>query len=85
MTPVLPEVIKSGQLCSIGDKNILFGVSNVMSSIDYINLHNVPAYMSSYDMFKAYDRVMLMYLVKVMEALSFPDKFIKWLLIGSQT
>ena len=54
VTPVLPEGIKSGQLCSIGDKNILFGVSNVMSSIDYITLHNVPAYMSTYDMFKAW-------------------------------
>ena len=78
VTPVLPEVIKSGQLCSISDKNILFGVSNVMSSIDYITLHNVPAYMSTYDMFKAYDRVMLRYLEKVMVAMNFPDKFVRW-------
>ena len=41
----------------------------------------VPAYMSSYDMYKAYDRVMLNYLVKVMEAMEFPDKFVKWVLM----
>ena len=60
---------------------ILFGVSNVISSIDYINMHKVQAYMSTYDMFKAYDRVMLSYLVKVMEAMNFPDKFVQWVLM----
>ena len=77
VTPVLSEVIRSGQLCSNGDKNILFGVSNVISSIDYINMHKVSAFMSSYDMFKAYDRVLLSYLVMVMEAMNFPVKFVK--------
>ena len=81
VTPVLSEVIKSGQLCSIGDKNILFGVSNVISSIDYVNMHKVAAYMATYDMFKAYDRVMLNYLVKVLEAMNFPDKFVRWVLM----
>ena len=81
VTPVLAEVIRSGQLCSNGEKNILFGVSNEISSIDYINMLKVSAFMSSYDMFKAYDRVMLSYLVKVMEAMNFPDKFVKWVLM----
>ena len=33
MKPVLPYVIKSGQLCTVGNKNILFGVHNILSSI----------------------------------------------------
>ena len=66
LIPVMPEVILSGQLCSNGEKNILFGISNLVSSVDYINLHNVPAFLVSYDMYKAYDRVMLSYLVRVM-------------------
>ena len=33
MKLVLPHVIKSGQLCTVGQKNILFGVSNILSSI----------------------------------------------------
>ena len=81
LTPVMCEVILSGQLCSNGNKNILFGVSNVISSIDYINMHRVPAYMATYDMYKAYDRVMLKYLVKVLEAMRFPDKFVRWILM----
>ena len=31
--PVLHFIIKSGQLCTVGKKNILFGVSNILSSI----------------------------------------------------
>ena len=81
LTPMMCEIILSGQLCSNGNKNILFGVSSIISSIDYINKFMVPAYMSSYDMYKAYDRVMLNYLVKVMEAMEFPDKFVKWVLM----
>ena len=77
VTPVLVEVILSGQLCSNGNKNILFGVSNVIS----FNLHKVAAYLASYDMFKAYDKVILRYLVLVMEAMHFPDKFVKWVLM----
>ena len=60
------------------EKNILFGVANIISSIEYVNAHRVPAYMLSLDMYKAYDRVMLDYLVKVMAAMMFPDVFIKW-------
>ena len=78
---VMPEIIFSGQLCSNGDKNILFGICNIISSVDYVNLHKVAAYMVGYDMYKAYDRVMLSYLVKVMEAMDFPATFVDWILM----
>ena len=79
--PVLHEIIKSGQLCSVKDKNILFGITNIISSIEYVNAHQVAAYLVSLDMFKAYDRVMLAYLVRVMAAMKFPADFIKWILM----
>ena len=75
------EIILSGQLCSVKEKNILFGISNIISTVDYVNAHNIPAYIASFDMFKAYDRVMLDYLVKVMRAMKFPEKFIGWILM----
>ena len=53
----------------------------MISSVEYVNLHKVPAYLVSYDMFKAYDRVMLSYLVKVMQAMDFPVDFVKWILM----
>ena len=81
LAPLMSEVILSGQLCSNGNKNILFGMYNVISSIDYINLHMVSAFLSTYDMFKAYDRVMLSYLVRVMYAMEFPVRFVNWLLM----
>ena len=59
LNPVMGEVIHSGQLCSVKDKNILYGVSNICSSLDYINSHNIPSFIGSFDMFKAYDCVLL--------------------------
>ena len=35
--PLLCKVIRSGQLCSVGGKNILFGASNNISGIEFIN------------------------------------------------
>ena len=81
LCPVMPEIIKSGQLCSVEEKNILFGIANIISSVDYVNAQKVAAYMVSLDMFKAYDRVMLDYLVKVMKAMKFPHNFINWVLM----
>ena len=81
LAPVMGEIILSGQLCSVKEKNILFGISNIISTVDYVNAHNIPAYIASFDMFKAYDRVMLDYLVKVMRAMKFPEKFIGWILM----
>ena len=75
------EVILSGQLCSNGEKNILFGISNVISSLDYVNLHKVASFLVTFDMFKAYDQVMLIYLAQVMKAMNFPSKFIDWILM----
>ena len=76
LTPMMIEVILSGQLCSNGEKNILFGISNVISSLDYVNLHKVASFLVTYDMFNAYDRVMLSYfLSQVMKAMNFPFKF----------
>ena len=52
-----------------------------MSSIDYVNAHNVPAYIGSFDMFKAYDRVLLDYMGRVMRVMKFPDLFIRWIMM----
>ena len=41
----------------------------------------MPAFLVSYDMYKAYDRVMLSYLVKVMQAMDFPATFVDWVLM----
>ena len=79
MKPVLPKVIKSSQLCSVGSKNILFGVFNILSSILAINQKNVGACLLSLDFFKAYDRVYLKFLFTVMKKMGFGEKFIAWI------
>ena len=79
--PKLPFIIKSGQLCTVGKKNILFGVSNVLSSLLQVKQARKSACMISLDFFKAYDRVLLDFLVKVMEKMNFGKVFISWMLM----
>ena len=81
---VLPDVLTTGQLCSTPPKNILFGAVGLLSSIDYINkapaqlnlveilnqVDGIPAYMVSFDIFKAYDKTVVDYICRVMEGMS---------------
>ena len=65
-------------MCTFGNKNILFGVNNVMSSLLYIKQKRMGACMISLDFFKAYDRVMVEFLILVMQKMNFSDKFCSW-------
>jgi hypothetical protein len=79
MKPVLPFVIKSGQLCTVGKKNILFGVNNILSSVLYVKEKNVGACLLSLDFFNAYDRVLVDFLLVVMKKMNFSKKFCNWI------
>ena len=81
MKPVLPIVIKSGQLCTVGKKNILFGVNNILSSILDVKQMKSQACVLTLDFFKAYDRVLVDFLIKVMEKMNFGVKFTSWILM----
>ena len=81
MKPVLPLVIKSGQLCTVGKKNILFGINNIISSILNVKQIKSEACLISLDFFKAYDRVLLEFLIKVMKRMNFGDEFTDWILM----
>ena len=79
MKPVLPYVIKSGQLCTVGKKNILFGVNNILSGIFDVKQRNSQAFLLSLDFFKAYDRVYLEFLIKGMRKTNFGVLFTSWI------
>ena len=79
MKPVLPFVIKSGQLCTVGKKNILFGVNNILSSVMFIKEKKLGAFLLSLDFFKAYDRVLVDFLLIVMKKMNFSKKFCMWI------
>ena len=88
MKPSLPKVICSSQLCTVGDKNILFGMNNIFSTIFHVKANRKKACLLSLDFFKAYDRVVISYLIKVMSKMNFSLKFCEWihmLHVGAQT
>ena len=53
MIPILIFVIIFGQLCTVGKKNILFGVNNLLSSISYAKQKKLGGCLISLDFFKA--------------------------------
>ena len=77
--PKLPLIIKSGQLCTVEKKNILFGVSNILSSFLSVKQKKMQACLISLDFFKAYDRVLLDFLVKVKQKMNFGGVFTSWM------
>ena len=94
MIKVMHEVILSGQLCSVKGQNIHYGTHNLLSAIQYleerVKYAEYLGYASgvagggvllSYDLFKAYDRVYIPYLIKVMKTMGFGDKFVDWVIM----
>ena len=79
MIPIMVFIITSGQLCSVGNKNILFGLNNILSSILDIQSKKGQAALLSFDLFKAYDRVYIPFLLKVMRAMNFSERFCDWI------
>ena len=78
MIPILIFVIISGQLCTVGKKNILFGVNNLLSSISHAKQKKLGGCLISLDFFKASDRVLVDYLLLVMKKMNFSDRFCSW-------
>ena len=69
-------IITSGQLCSRKKKNILSGVHNILSTIEYINQKGMSAALLSFDMDKAFDRCFIPYVCEVLRKMNFSEKFI---------
>ena len=80
LSPLMPSLIRSGQLCSHEEKNILFGITNIISSIEYVNKNNLQAAIASYDLDHAFDRAYIPYIVKVFQQMNFGEKFIKMMI-----
>merc|ERR1712240_700887 len=62
-------------------KNILFGVNNILSAIFDVKQRKSEACLVSLDFFKAYDRVLLDFVIKVLKRMNFGEKFTDWILM----
>ena len=77
LSPLMPSILRSGQLCNHDQKNILFGITNMISTIEYVNMEEKPAAIASFDMDHAFDRSFIPYILKVLEHMNFGAKFIR--------
>ena len=69
MVKVLPLIIKSPQSSCVPGRNILSSGCNLISSIEFAEKENIPSAILSLDLFKGYNRVNLIYLTKVLQAM----------------
>ena len=76
---ILDTVLLSRQLCMKESENILFGVTDLISSISYSNLNNINSFLVSYDIFKAFDKTNVPFVLKVMEKMKFGPNFLFWI------
>ena len=76
MEKVLGSILTSQQSCSVGD--IASSAFNLLSTGEAAARQGDPVAILSLDLFKAYDRVNLDFLEKVMERMGFDDVFISW-------
>ena len=77
LSRLMPSILKSGQLCNHDEKNILFGITNLISIIEHASKENKQAAIASFDMDHAFDRSFIPYILKVMKRMNFGDKFIR--------
>ena len=78
---ILPQVITSVQSCAVSGANICSSACNLLSFMEDVRRTGKNAAILSLDMFKAYNRVNLSYLEKVMAAMNFHKTFISWIIL----
>jgi hypothetical protein len=62
----------------------LFGITNILSSIEYVHYKGISAAIASFDMDHAFDRAYIPYIVQVLRHMNFGEKFIR-IIIDSHT
>ena len=78
LIPVLPDVLRSTQMCSVRGRSIFDGPASILSAAEFLSRHQRPGYLLSLDFFHAYDRVSLDWVDRVMEAMGFGAIFRGW-------
>lgn len=76
---VLDSCLKSRQLCMRNNSNLLCGITDILSTLEYVNIKKLNAYLVSFDIFKAFDKTNISFVLKVMEKMKFKPKFRFWI------
>jgi len=71
MVRVLPQVLRSTQLCSVRGRTIFDGAANIISAAEHLRMKGGPGFLVSLDFFHAYDRVCLVWVDRILQAMGF--------------
>ena len=72
----METLIQSGQLCTRKKKNILSGLHNILSTIEYVDNKDMSAALLSFDIDKAFDRCYTPFVCPVLKHMNVSDNFI---------
>jgi hypothetical protein len=78
LLPVLPDIMSTGQLCSVKGRSIFDGAAAILSAVEYLHHRQAPGYVINLDFFHAYDWVDLRWVDKVLEAFGFGPTWRWW-------
>ena len=79
--PILPDIILSGQTCSIDGRSTYDNLLNMQALYHYALSNNEKALFASHDLEKAFDRLEHPYLFRTLQKFGFPEELIKWIRI----
>ena len=72
-------LINPYQSSGVKEREILDNVLNIKNIINYVKDKNMPTAIISLDNEKAFDRIEINYLIKVLQKYDFPETFLKWI------
>jgi len=79
LVKALPSVLKATQLCSVEGRSIFDGAASILSTVEFLQRSKQPGFLVSLDFFHAYDRVSLVWVDRVLEAMGFGQGLRRWI------
>lgn len=79
LNAVLPDLLKSSQLCSRAPQTILSGITELLAAMETTKTKYRAGYIISFDVFKAYDRAHVGFIARVSERMGFGPQFTNWI------
>jgi exonuclease III len=76
---VLPDLLLATQLCSVKGRSIFDGAAAILSTAAFLEQHQLPGFLVSFDFFHGFDRVSLQWVDKVLEAMGFGQVLRQWI------
>ena len=74
-------ILNPNQSSRVKERDILDNILNLKNLLEYTKVKNLQAAFISFDNEKAFDRIEINYMLKVLEKYQFPEYYLRWIKI----